>query len=188
MTPPCLSARATTRSWFTSSSQTIPSGRSTSGRGNNYGIGSQPISSEISDRRGVEAEYSALGVELGKRGRCWPAVTPILYLPIAALARLTVHSGRSMDLEIIVLRHPDTVLGVKSTSQPSRTMTGHCSAQCQLRPPVHNERAGSSPPAPRCDGSFSVWRPRTRPGATGASAVNSSASVTRSQRPPSGRS
>ena len=56
------------------------------------------------------AEYSAVCVDQGKRGRCWSAVSRLLYRLIAALARLAVRSGRAKDLEIIVLRHQLTVL------------------------------------------------------------------------------
>ena len=56
------------------------------------------------------AEYSVVRVDQGKRGRCWSAVSHILYRLIAALARLAVRSGRSKDLEIIALRHQLTVL------------------------------------------------------------------------------
>ena len=41
---------------------------------------------------------------------CWCVVFRILYRLLAALARLTVRSGRSKDLEIIVLRHQLMVL------------------------------------------------------------------------------
>ena len=41
---------------------------------------------------------------------CWCPVFRILYRFLAALARLTVRSGRSKDLEIIVLRHQLMVL------------------------------------------------------------------------------
>ena len=41
---------------------------------------------------------------------CWCPVFRILYRLLAALARLAVRSGRSKDLEIIVLRHRLTVL------------------------------------------------------------------------------
>ena len=44
------------------------------------------------------------------RGRCWVLVYRILYRFLASLARLTVRSGRSKDLEIIVLRHQLGVL------------------------------------------------------------------------------
>ena len=56
------------------------------------------------------AEYSAACVDNGKRGRCWSAVSRILYRLIASLARLAVRSGRSKDLEIIVLRHQLSIL------------------------------------------------------------------------------
>ncbi len=41
---------------------------------------------------------------------CWSPVSPILYLFLSSLARLVVRSGRSKDLEIIVLRQQLTVL------------------------------------------------------------------------------
>jgi hypothetical protein len=43
-------------------------------------------------------------------GRCWSAMSRVLYRLIAALARFVVRTGRSKDLEIIVLRHQLTVL------------------------------------------------------------------------------
>ncbi|MCP4304784.1 MAG: hypothetical protein GY788_07915 [bacterium] len=58
----------------------------------------------------VRAEYSVVWVDQAKRGRCWSAVSRILCRLIAALARLAVRSGRSRDLEIIVLRHQLAVL------------------------------------------------------------------------------
>jgi putative transposase len=48
--------------------------------------------------------------ERGKRGRCWSAVCRIRYRLIAALARFPFRSGRSKDLEIVVLRHQLAVL------------------------------------------------------------------------------
>ena len=56
------------------------------------------------------AEYSAVWAEQGECGRCWSAVSRILYRLVAALARLAVRSGRTKDLEIIVLRHQLAVL------------------------------------------------------------------------------
>jgi hypothetical protein len=52
----------------------------------------------------VGAEYSVVRVDQAKHGRCWSAVSRILYRLIAAFVRLAVRSGRSKDLEIIVLR------------------------------------------------------------------------------------
>ena len=43
-------------------------------------------------------------------GRCWSLVYRILYRFIAALVRLAMRSGRSLDLEIMVLRHQLAVL------------------------------------------------------------------------------
>ena len=57
----------------------------------------------------VGAEYSIV-VDLGKHDRCWSAVCRILCRFIAARARLAVRSGRSKDLELIVLRHQLAVL------------------------------------------------------------------------------
>jgi putative transposase len=42
--------------------------------------------------------------------RCWFAVFRILDRVLTGLAQLVVRSGRSKDLEIIVLRHQDAVL------------------------------------------------------------------------------
>ena len=47
----------------------------------------------------------------------------ILYLLLVSLARLAVRSGRSRDLEIIVLRHQLAVLSSGSRSTTSRTTT-----------------------------------------------------------------
>ncbi len=62
-------------------------------------------SSSLPFRTHVGAEYSAVWVDRGKRGRSLLAVSCLLYRLIATLARLAVRSGRSKDLEIIVLRH-----------------------------------------------------------------------------------
>ncbi len=58
----------------------------------------------------VGAEYSVVGADQGKRGRSWSAMSRVFYRLIAALARLAVRSGRSKDLEIIVLRHQLAIL------------------------------------------------------------------------------
>ena len=80
------------------------------------------------------------GVDQGKRGPCWSAVSRLLYRLIAALARLAVRSGRSKDLEIIVLRHQLTVLR-RQTDRPAlndddRTILGAIAAA--LPRPVRN--------------------------------------------------
>lgn len=56
------------------------------------------------------AGNSVLWVEQGKRAAILRAVSRVLYHLITMLARLTVCSGRSKDLEIIVLRHQLAVL------------------------------------------------------------------------------
>ncbi len=92
------------------------------------------LSTIVGDRRWdasagpVGAEYWVVWVDLAKRGRCWAAVSRILYRLIAALARLAVRSGRSKDLEIIVLRHQLVVLR-RQTTRPTlrdedRTLLG----------------------------------------------------------------
>ena len=43
-------------------------------------------------------------------GRCWSLVYHILYRFLSAMARLAARSGRSKDLEIVVLRHQLAVL------------------------------------------------------------------------------
>ncbi|MCP3855894.1 MAG: hypothetical protein GY698_14350, partial [Actinomycetia bacterium] len=50
----------------------------------------------------------------------WFAVLLILYRFLASLARLAVRSGRSKDLEIIVLRHQLSVLR-RQVDRPSVT-------------------------------------------------------------------
>lgn len=56
----------------------------------------------------------------------------VLYRLIAALARLAVRSGRSKDLEIIVLRHQLTVLRRQidrpNLSEDDRTLLGSIAA------------------------------------------------------------
>ena len=56
----------------------------------------------------------------------------VLYRLIAALARLAVRSGRSKDLEIIVLGHQLTVLGRQSNrpqlNDDDRTLLGAIAA------------------------------------------------------------
>lgn len=83
-------------------------------------------------------------VELGKRGRCWSIVSRILYRLIAALAQLAVRSGRSRDLETVVLRHQLSVLR-RQIDRPSlndgdRTLLGAIAAAL----PQPNRLVGSS--------------------------------------------
>jgi hypothetical protein len=47
--------------------------------------------------------------------RCWAIVFRILYSLLTSLVRLAVRSGHSKDLEIIVLRHENTVLRRQNT-------------------------------------------------------------------------
>ncbi len=58
----------------------------------------------------------------------WGAVSRVFYRLIAMLARLAVRSGRSKDLEIIVLRHQFAVLGRQidrpAISDDDRTLLG----------------------------------------------------------------
>ena len=70
-------------------------------------------------------------------GRCWVLVYRFLYRFVASLARLTVRSGRSKDLEIIVLRHQLGVLR-RQVDRPEltdadRSLLG-ASAAALLRP------------------------------------------------------
>ena len=58
----------------------------------------------------VGAQYSVVGADQGLRAPSWDLMCRILYRFLALLARLAVRSGRSKDLEIIVLRHQIAVL------------------------------------------------------------------------------
>ena len=60
--------------------------------------------------RPVGAQNSVVGADQGLRAPSWDLMCRIVYRFLALLARLTVRSGRSKDLEIIVLRHQLTVL------------------------------------------------------------------------------
>ena len=60
--------------------------------------------------RPAGAEYSVALVDLGKQRPILKLMHRILYRLISALARLAVRSGRSKDLEIVVLRHQLGVL------------------------------------------------------------------------------
>ena len=107
-------------------------------------------------RHGVGAKYSAAWVDQGIRGRCLSAVSRILYRLIAALAHLAFRSGRSKDLEIIVLRHQLSVLRRQNNRPALNKMTGLCSAPSPPHSPAPNEQAGSSPPTPSYDGTDSA--------------------------------
>ena len=61
---------------------------------------------------------SRVGANQARCPTCWFAVIRILYRFLASLARLAVRSGRSKDLEIIVLRHQLTVLR-RQTDRPA---------------------------------------------------------------------
>ena len=56
------------------------------------------------------AHNSVGGADQGLRAPSWGLMCRILYRFLALLAQLAVRSGRSKDLEIIVLRHQLTVL------------------------------------------------------------------------------
>ena len=56
------------------------------------------------------AHNSVVGADQGLRAPSWDLMCRILYRFLALLARLAVRSGRSKDLEIIVLRHQLGVL------------------------------------------------------------------------------
>ena len=51
------------------------------------------------------AHNSVVGADQGLRAPSWGLMCRILYRFLALLVRLAVRSGRSKDLEIIVLRH-----------------------------------------------------------------------------------
>ena len=73
----------------------------------------------------------------------WGSMCRILYRLLVSLAGLAVRSGRSKDLELIVLRHQLTVLHRQNTGQPSRTRTGPCSARSRRPCRERSELAGS---------------------------------------------
>ena len=58
----------------------------------------------------VGAHNSVVGADQGLRAPSWGLMCRILYRFLALLVRLAVRSGRSKDLEIIVLRHQPGVL------------------------------------------------------------------------------
>ena len=80
--------------------------------------------------------------------RFWCLVYRIRYRFLAALAGLAVRSGRSKDLEIIVLRHQLTVLRRQDNRPSSTTTTGPCWVRSPLRSPDADASAGWSRPTP----------------------------------------
>ena len=139
----------------------------------------------------------------------------ILYRLLVSLARLAVHSGRSKDLEIIVLRHQLAVLRRQNhrpaLAEEDRALLGAIAAACHdggkpvgsshQRPccvgtdaespatgPNPAGRRADHPLPPRFVASSSTWPPTTPPGATAASPVNSSDSVTALEPPMCGES
>ena len=76
----------------------------------------------------VGARYPVMAADQGRSPPSWCPVFRILYRFPSALVRLTVRSGRSKDLEIIVLRHQLAVLR-RQTERPAiddndRTLLG----------------------------------------------------------------
>ena len=57
----------------------------------------------------VGARYSVVGADQARLTTSWVLMFRIIYRFLTLLARLAVRSGRSKDLEIIVLRHQLTV-------------------------------------------------------------------------------
>ena len=128
----------------------------------------------------------------------------ILYRFLASLARLTVRSGRSKDLEIIVLRHQLAVLRrqvdrpeitdadrsllaalAAALPRPSRagwlvtpdTCAGTAAASPGTGPNHSDRRAGRRPQQSFAD-SHCASQPRIRPGDTATSKANSPGSTT----------
>ena len=96
----------------------------------------------------------------------WGPACRILYRLLVSLARLAVHSGRSKDLEIIVLRHQLTVLH-RQNDRPARAdedraLLGAIAAGC----PDRNEPVGSSRQRPCCVGTDAA-SPATGPNPAG---------------------
>jgi len=76
----------------------------------------------------------------------WAIVFRMLYSFLTSLARLAVRTGRSKDLEIIVLRHENTVLRRQNNrpvlNDDDRTLLGAIATAL----PADNGKAGSSHP------------------------------------------
>ena len=143
-------------------------------------------------------------------GRCWVLVYRILYRFVASLARLTVRSGRSKDLEIIVLRHqlgvlrrqvdrPEltdadwSLLGASAAALPRPSRAGWLVTPATLlgwhrrRIAGHWTQPQRPPGRPSTSARFADSRgasqPRIQPGDTAASTANSPDSATASLRP-----
>lgn len=85
----------------------------------------------------VGARNPVMVADQGERPPSWCPVFRILYRFLSTLARLAVQSGRSKDLEIIVLRHQLTVLR-RQTDRPAiadrdRTLLGAIAAALPRR-------------------------------------------------------
>ncbi len=61
-------------------------------------------------RCGVVLENARMCIDQAVCSPSWALMSRLLYRFLAQLARLAVRSGRSKDLQIIVLRHENTVL------------------------------------------------------------------------------
>ena len=105
----------------------------------------------------------------------------ILYRFLTVMARLAVRSGRSKDLEIVVLRHQLAVLR-RQIDRPKLTEDDRSLLGVIAAAPPRADRQ----PARRCSDSFFASRTRTRRRDTAASTVSSSASATASPRQRSG--
>lgn len=66
------------------------------------------------------ARYSVVGADQARCPASWVVMSRILYRFLTSLARLAARSGRSKDLEIIVLRHQLAVLR-RQAEQPQLT-------------------------------------------------------------------
>ena len=96
----------------------------------------------------------------------WGPMCRILYRLLVSLARLAVRSGRSKDLEIIVLRHSSQSCIASTTGQRSPTRTGPCWVRSRRRCPDCSEPAGSSHQRPCCAGTDAA-SPATGPNPAG---------------------
>ena len=76
----------------------------------------------------------------------WGPMSRVLYRLLVSLARLAVRSGRSKDLEIIVLRHQLTVLHRQNNRPALADETGPCWVPARRRCPDRSEPVGSSHP------------------------------------------
>ena len=152
--------------------------------------------------------YWVAVADQGQRRQSWSPVFRILYRFLSALARLAVRSGRTKDLEIIVLRHQLTVLrrqverpaidnndrsllGAIAAALPRRLRQGwFVTPETLLR--WHRRRIarhwtqpsrhpGRRPTANNIRSLVIEMATRSPPGGTGASPVNSTGSATASE-------